>query len=271
MLAALVLPLIAPLSAEVGLADLAGDFDYQWLNPSTVEEARLAECLDTVNASPTDAIGTASAWLAQSSGAEQSYPRQCLGIAYTRLLRWKAAEDAFLAAHADLAAINPADRARLAAMAGNAAMAEGRSGDALKDFDLALQDAEPSGQMILAGEIQIDRSAALVALGREEEASQALGKARALAPQNAEAWLLSATLARRQDDLSSARSLIGTAGALDPANPAIGLEAGVIAVLSGDDATARKSWESVLSVAPTSPEAATARDYLAQLEDAPAP
>ena len=150
-------------------------------------------------------------------------------------------------------------------------MAEGRSKDALKAFTLALEDAEPAGQMVLAGEVQIDRSAALVALGRQTEAAEALAKARALTPQNPEAWLLSATLARRQGDLSTARSLIGTAGALAPTNPATGLEAGVIAVLSGDDAAARKSWKSVLTVAPTSPEAATARDYLAQLEGAPTP
>ncbi|HZF45775.1 MAG TPA: hypothetical protein VEZ26_05540, partial [Sphingomonadaceae bacterium] len=59
------------------------------------------------------------------------------------------------------------------------------------------------------------------------------------------------------------------AAGLDPANPAIGLEAGVIAALAGADDAARKSWQSVVETAPDSPEAQTARDYLAQLAPTP--
>jgi hypothetical protein len=48
----------------------------------------------------------------------------------------------------------------------------------------------------------------------------------------------------------------------------VALEAGLIAVLAGRDEAARKSWQSVIAIAPTSAEAQTARDYLAQLEGA---
>ena len=92
-------------------------------------------------------------------------------------------------------------------------------------------------------------------------------KARTDAPQNADAWLLSATLSRRLDDLAAAQGQIETAAALAPEDPAVGLEAGVIAALAGNDEAARKSWNSVLGLAPDAPEAAIARTYLGQLAE----
>ena len=47
----------------------------------------------------------------------------------------------------------------------------------------------------------------------------------------------------------------------------MGLEAGVIAALAGNDEAARKSWNSVLGLAPDAPEAAIARTYLGQLAE----
>jgi Flp pilus assembly protein TadD len=75
-------------------------------------------------------------------------------------------------------------------------------------------------------------------------------------------------LLRRLDRLGEAQTAIEQAAALAPANPEIGLEAGVIAVLGARDAAARASWQSVITLAPESPAAATAKEYLAQLGDA---
>ena len=100
-----------------------------------------------------------------------------------------------------------------------------------------------------------------------DEAAQALADARRDAPQRVESWLLSATLSRRMSDLEAAQAEIQTAAALAPEDPAVGLEAGVIAVLAGQDDAARKSWSSVIELAPETPEAATARGYLAQLDN----
>jgi Flp pilus assembly protein TadD len=96
-------------------------------------------------------------------------------------------------------------------------------------------------------------------------AAAALADARRDAPQSSDTWLLSATLSRRQGKLAEAQAEIETGAALAPADPAIGLEAGVIAALSGRDEAARQSFNSVISLAPQSPQAATARGYLAQL------
>ncbi|HCJ81674.1 MAG TPA: hypothetical protein DHV50_09230, partial [Erythrobacter sp.] len=84
-------------------------------------------------------------------------------------------------------------------------------------------------------------------------------------PANGRAWLLSATLSRRLDRLGEAREQIAQAALLAPQDPAVGLEAGVIAALSGREDDARRSFESVLQVAPQSPEATRARSYLEQL------
>jgi cytochrome c-type biogenesis protein CcmH/NrfG len=112
------------------------------------------------------------------------------------------------------------------------------------------------------------RARALVSLDRAAEAQSALAEARRLAPGDAEVFLLSATLARRGQDLKAAQGFIETAALLDPVDPRIGLEAGVIAVLGGRDDAARKSWQSVIAAAPDSAPARSARAYLAQLADA---
>jgi tetratricopeptide (TPR) repeat protein len=114
-------------------------------------------------------------------------------------------------------------------------------------------------------EAQCDRARALVALSRPEEARTALAEAHRLAPESAESWLLSATLARRDKDFDRAQHDIELAAQYAPKDPAVGLEAGVIAVMSGRDEAARKSWQSVLATAPDSAEAVAAKGYLAQL------
>ena len=102
-------------------------------------------------------------------------------------------------------------------------------------------------------------------LDRATDAATALAQARELAPQNAEVWLLSATLARRMDDLPAAQDWIETAALLDRSNPSIGLEAGVIAALGGFPEAARDSWLSVIATAGGTPQAETARNYLEQI------
>ena len=111
-----------------------------------------------------------------------------------------------------------------------------------------------------------ERDTRIVGLDRLEAAGAALEQARADAPQNPEGWLLSATLARRQDDLSGAASFIAVAAALAPDDPRIALEAGTIAILANDEEAARRNWQRVRNLAPDSAEATVAAGYLAQLD-----
>ena len=232
----------------------------------TAEQARLEVCLDRARTDPATAISEASRWTAESSGAETSFPQHCLGMAYTALLRWQAAEQAFLAAREAAGPGNPVRRAQLATMAANAALAEERAEAALAALGLAATDAAAAGDDALRAIVEVDRARAMVLQGREGEAEIVLASARTLDPQAPFAWLLSATLARRLGKLDEAQGFIETAAAMSPNYPETGLEAGVIAMLQGREEAAATSWRSVIEVAPDSEEAATARSYLAQLE-----
>jgi Flp pilus assembly protein TadD len=126
-------------------------------------------------------------------------------------------------------------------------------------------DARAASSASLEAIAALDRGRALVALDRPEQALAALRDATRLAPGSGEAWLLEATLLRRLDRLDEAQGAIERAVELAPMDGEVGLEAGVIAVLSGREEAARESWESVIATQPDSLAAQTARDYLAQL------
>jgi tetratricopeptide (TPR) repeat protein len=232
--------------------------------PRTVAEDRLGVCLDHARTDPASAIVEASNWAAGVTGPDASYPQQCLGLAYTMLLRWDAAEQAFLLARDAAGASDHFRRAQLATMAGNAALAEESADDALVSLELAATDAAAAADKGLQAMVEVDRSRAQVLQGHEAEAAATLAAARTLDPQSPFAWLLSATLARRLGKLDEAQGYIETAATLSPDYPEIGLEAGVIAMLAGRTEAAEASWRSVIQLAPDSDAAASARSYLEQ-------
>jgi tetratricopeptide (TPR) repeat protein len=225
----------------------------------------LRTCLDAVAADPAAGLARSGQWLETAKGTDKSLALRCRGSALVAMGHWDDAGATFLAARDALPPEDGAGRARLGAMAGNASLAKGAPNLALGDFDKARADALAVGDKQLAGDIQVDRSRALVGLGREDEAAMALDEARSASPQNADAWLLSATLSRRQGNLIEAQAKIEQAGLLAPSDPEIGLEAGVIAMLSGREDAAKRSWQSVQTIAPGTPAAETATGYLAQL------
>ncbi|ANY18905.1 Tetratricopeptide repeat protein [Tsuneonella dongtanensis] len=218
-------------------------------------------CLDTARTEPARARSFAAEWVSRTAGLQRATGHHCLGVAAGNLGDWSAAADAFLAAREE--ATDPQFRARMGALAGSALLSQGKTGEALNILDAARDEA--TGDAFLGGSVAQDRAAALVALDRLPEASDALAEARRLVPDDPHAWLLSATLARRLNQLDAAQAHIERAAVLDPRDPAIGLEAGVIAALGGRTDAARRSFESVVATAPESPQAATARTYLGQL------
>lgn len=221
--------------------------------------------MDKARTDPTTAISEASQWEKATGGADRSEAQQCLGMAYTSLLRWKAAESAFLAAREAAPAEAHFRKAQLAAMAGNAALAESRGAAAQVALQVAVSDAEASEDAALQAITRVDLARALVLQGDAARAEAELAKARSLDPQNAYAWLLSATLARRLGKLHEGQAYIETAATLAPDYPEVGVEAGVIAMLSGKEDAAKKSWQSVVELDPGGEAATTARGYLAQI------
>jgi tetratricopeptide (TPR) repeat protein len=252
--------------------------------PARPAPTRYSLCLAVGEKDLAAGIASARAWLAESQPASlpnvsRGAASQCLGQLLLLQGDYAGAEAAFAESAGQVPVADIAAAAALQAMAGNAALAGGHAETALTWFDKALTAipamAPTAEDNATRGAVQADRARALVALDRLPEASGALEEAHRLAPNDAEGWLLSATLARRGKDLERAQRDIEVAAGLaahgNLLGPQIGLEAGVIAVLGGRDDAARKSWESVLALAPESAEAKIARGYLDQLGPAPAP
>lgn len=229
--------------------------------PDAPKSNALDVCLTTAASEPAKARALAEEWVLRTKGAQRAAGNHCLGVAAGNMADWAAAAAAFLAARDEVA--EPRFRARMGALAGSALLAQQEPQAALPVLSQARTDA--SGDAILGAAIASDRASALVALDRQAEAGEALAEARALAPGDAHVWLLSATLSRRQGDLAGAQQHIQKAATLDPRDPAVGLEAGVIAALGGRNEAARQSFRSVVEAAPDSAEATAARGYLEQL------
>ena len=228
--------------------------------------AKLAECVTLATQDAEAASDMAQSWRETAANQlELAQSAHCLGLALVRLDDLAGAQRAFDLATDEVPEGAPAYQARLAAMSGNAAMAQEKPAIAEIAFGRAVSFATQAGNPTLTASLGIDRARALVALGRNDEAVAALATARADDPSSARAWLLSATLSRRLERLGEAREQIAQAATLAPQDPAVGLEAGVIAALAGREDDARRSFESVLLVAPDSDEANRARAYLEQL------
>lgn len=226
---------------------------------------RTEGCIDEIEANPADGAVAAQKALDHATGEQRVRAGLCLGVALGAMNRWDESRDAFLRARDAAAPTDSASRARLGAMAGNAALAGGSAATGLAVLDTARNDAKAAQDTDLQGSIAVDRARAFVTLGQQSQAAAALAEARTAAPGNAQAWLLSATLSRREKNLAQAQTQIERAAQIAPQDPEVGLEAGVIAVLAGRDAAARQSWQSVVATAPDSDAAKTAKGYLAQL------
>jgi tetratricopeptide (TPR) repeat protein len=237
------------------------DFPQAKLNATS---AWLVECLDLLADNPARAHTLAQIRRSETTGADRVIANHCLGTASSELGLWDDARAAFIAAREETPTDEARTRARFATLAGNAALAGGDAAGALDLLTQAEGDARAAADATLAALAATDKARALVTLGRGEEALGALDAATTRAPERAEGWLLKATLLRRLGQLETAQTAIEQAALLTPADPEIGLEAGVIAVLAGRDDAARQSWASVVALGP-GPAADTAQEYLAQL------
>lgn len=229
------------------------------LIPAEVAE-RLSACLAKANDKPELALADAQIWAGAGGGA---YAAQCRGYALGLAERWPEAASAFETGAAT-PGIAPVTQGRLWAQAGNAALVAGDPARAARALDLAL--GLPLPRTLSTGEIFLDRARARVALNQLAGARADLDQAVVLAAADPLAWLLSATLARRMDDLKLATLHIEEAAKLARNDAAVALEQGVIHALAGDrDAAARAAFERAELIAPGSDTAKKARAYLTQL------
>ena len=230
--------------------------------------AWLSDCLDRLSDDASRAHTMAQIRRNASYGAERVLANHCLGLAATELGRWDDAITAFGAARDESPADEPRVRARFGTMSGNAALASGDPARALPILEQAKADAQLSASAPLQAIAASDLARVYVAMNRSDAALIELDAATRLQPDVAEGWLLKATLLRRLERFDEAQIAIERAGAIAPMESQIGLEAGVIAILSGREEAARQSWQSVIDFQPGSLAAQTAQDYLAQLGEA---
>jgi tetratricopeptide (TPR) repeat protein len=226
-----------------------------------IEEKRFADCVAQVEADPQAAIATAEAW--RMSGGNLN-ARLCLGLAYAAQKRWPAARLTFEMAAKQAEKENDARSASFWVQAGNAALAAGEYDQARTALDAAIISGLLKGPE--AGEAHLDRARALAAKARLAEARTDIDVALKLVPQDPLGWLLSATLARREENLTRAASDIEEAAKRSPDDAAIALEAGNIALLSGAPEAAKKAWEAAVRLAPDSPSGRSAKAALVQFD-----
>ncbi len=216
------------------------------------DPARYAACLGLAVTDPARAVETASVWRIEGGGAPA---RHCLGVAYSRQGKFAAAADALEAAARDAQAVGSGLAGLIYGQAGNAALA---ADDAARALDLLNSALSKVTAPVLQAPLLVDRARASVALGKTAEARADLDAAAKLAPNDADAWLLSATLARRETRNADAEAAIATAAKLAPNSAEVALEQGNIAAIQGKGDEARAAWERAVTLAKDSDAGRTA-------------
>jgi tetratricopeptide (TPR) repeat protein len=224
------------------------------------DEVRMRDCLTLAQTDPLSAIVNANEWQKNKGG---HLAQACLAAAYMEQGQHaKAAAQYVTAATSATAAKNKIAPA-LWAQAGYAAFAAGDSAQAQAHLTKALSSG--TLQRAARGGALITRARSYVATGQDALGATDLTEARRIMPNDPAAWLLSATLARRGNDLVAAQNHIQTAAALSPSDASVALEAGNIAAAAGAYDIARVQWEQTIRISPQSAQADTAGRLLKQL------
>jgi Tfp pilus assembly protein PilF len=232
-----------------------------WAAPS--DAARYAACIGQAARDPAHAMETGFAWRIDGGGAAAHH---CLAVAQMHAGHHGAALKSYDAAVAASVAAGDGQAVAILRQAAEAAMIADRPADAERFADTAL--AGPGG-IEISGRARADlllmRAEARVAQARTGPAMADLDAATAAAPDQALAWLLKATLARRGGDLVAAEAALLKAANLAPELPDVALEAGHLAAARGNTALARTAWEAAAADGAGTPAGAAAAQALGRL------
>lgn len=225
---------------------------------SDAEAERYHQCLALAASDAGTAIVKATQWRAAGGGVPA---RHCLALAQGTQGRFaEAAATLTGAAQAAEAEADP-HAADLWGQAGNAYLLAGKTPEALGAFGSGITAA--GSEPIRLAALLTDRGRALVEQNRSVEARADLARATTLDAKSVDAWLLLATLERRQHDLKAAEAAILRAAQLAPGDADVALEAGNIAGAEGRLDLARQQWRKVVTGAPGSAAATDAAKSLA--------
>lgn len=225
---------------------------------------RYERCLDLAKSDPAAAEAEAGQW--QLAGGA-FFASQCLGMAYANEARWSAAAASFENAARAAEKAGDTRGANYWAQAGNAWLAAGDAPKARSALDAAISGGTLKG--LALGEAHLDRARAMVASDDPEGAREDLNRALTEVPADPLAWLLSATLARREQQLPRAKTDIAEALRLGGDDAAVQLEAGNIAALAGDEAGAKAAWRQAVTLRPDSAAGKAAAAALKQFDAKP--
>jgi len=225
----------------------------------TDQAERYQACLALVETAPAQAIERATQWRGEAGGGVPA--RHCLALAYARQGNYAQAATALAATANAAEAEGDPQVAELWGQAGNAALLAEQPQAALGYLEagIAVSGMTP----VRTAALLVDRARAAVELHRDTDARADLQRATGLDPSAAEAWLLRATLARRDHELARAERFILQAGTIAPGDADIGVEAGNIAAAQGKLELARAAWTAVAKGAPGSAAADAATRSLA--------
>jgi hypothetical protein len=228
--------------------------------PDPVEQ-RFDRCVGLASEDPVKAEGEAGQWQRDGGGF---LAHQCLGITYATELRWSAAAAEFEAAARGGEIAHDRRTANYWAQAGNAWLAAGEPMKARGALNAALASGTLEG--LQRGEANLDRARAFVASGDLADARADLDRACVDAAADPLAWLLSATLTRRMNDLPRAKKDITEALHRAGDDASVQLEAGNIAAATGDEAGAKLAWQRAVSIKPDGVPGRAARNALKQFD-----
>jgi tetratricopeptide (TPR) repeat protein len=237
--------------------------------PAGPPKDRGGACAALARSDSARAIAEANAWRLVGGGIAA---RQCLGLAYVQDERWLSAATAFEQAAREAQFGNDSRSGALWSQAGNAALAAGDPGRARGYLDSALATGKLTD--VMRGEVELDRARADVALNDPAAARTDLNRAIQHVPGDPMAWLLSATLARRQGEVDRATADIAEAVKRAPDDPDVAVEEGNVQAVAGNLAAARLAWQRAVRTGanlPSGKSAATALQANADIDaDAPA-
>ncbi len=225
-------------------------------SPAADPAARYEACMTLAKKHPTDGWETALAWTGEGGGEPAAH---CGAVALIGLKQYREAAMR-LEALAKLSHDEPTIRAGMLAQAGQAWILEGDPGRAYADQTAALQLTP------LQPDLLIDRAESS-ALGHSwQDAIVDLDQVIGLAPMRADAYTYRAAAKRELNDLKGAAADAFQAVQLDPDSPDAWLEDGNVQFLLGDKTSAHRSWSQVLTLAPKSSAADSARLNLEKLD-----
>lgn len=242
-----------PAPRQAPAAPAPGTYD-----PS-LDSKRYDGCVRAIDADAKQVELFAIEWQALGGGLPA---RHCLALAQLRQGNNAAAASTLAkAAQAAETAKSPM-AADLWNQAGNAAMLATDMRGAVAHFSSGILAAGEFAPQRTAN-LLVDRARARTELAETAAARADLDQALKLYEKDATAWLLSATLARRQSDLPRAKADIARAAGIDGSSADVLFEQGNIAGVGGDTAAARSYWERAEKAGPGTEAARLARQALA--------